>query len=81
MCSKTLKMLSKSERKQNTEERIGRKYAAKRTEIPPLILDGAGYCSDIRTPPSSVRKIPFLKIRGRQKGGEYGAKNEDCRKQ
>nr|DAT56954.1 MAG TPA: hypothetical protein [Bacteriophage sp.] len=47
----------------------------------PLFLDGGRYRSDIRTLPSSVRKIPFLKIRGRQKGGKYGAKNEDCRKQ
>nr|DAI16949.1 MAG TPA: hypothetical protein [Caudoviricetes sp.] len=32
-------------------------------------MNGGGYCSDSRTPPSSVRKIPFSKIRGRQKGG------------
>nr|DAK29621.1 MAG TPA: hypothetical protein [Caudoviricetes sp.]DAM90614.1 MAG TPA: hypothetical protein [Caudoviricetes sp.] len=32
-------------------------------------MNGGRYCSDIRTPPSSVQKIPFLKIRGRQKGG------------
>ena len=55
-------MLSKSEQKQNTKGQIGRKYAVKCTEIPPLILDGAGYCSDSRTLPSSVRKIPFLKF-------------------
>nr|DAS94916.1 MAG TPA: hypothetical protein [Caudoviricetes sp.] len=61
--------------------RNGRKSTAKRTEIPPIIYNGARYCSDIRTLPSSVRKIPFLKIRGRQKGGKYGAKNEGCRKQ
>jgi len=30
-------------------------------EIPPLFLDGGMYRSDIRTLPSSVRKIPFLK--------------------
>ena len=31
-------------------------------EIPPLFVDGGMYRSDIRTPPSSVRKIPFLKF-------------------
>lgn len=62
-------MLSKSERKQNTKGQIGREYTVKCTEIPPLILNGGGYCSDIRTPPSSVRKIPFLKTQDRQKGG------------
>ena len=33
----------------------------KKAEIPPLILNGGRYCSDIRTPPSFVQKIPFLK--------------------
>ena len=54
-------MLSKSEQKQNTKGQIGREYAVKCTEIPPLILDGGRYRSDSRTPPSSVRKNPFLK--------------------
>ena len=62
-------MSSKSERKQNTKGRIGREYAVKYTEIPPFVLNGGGYCSDIRTPPSSVRKIPFLKTQDKQKGG------------
>ena len=47
-------MSSKSERKQNTKGRIGQEYAVKYTEIPPFVLNGGGYCSDIRTPPSSV---------------------------
>ena len=62
-------MLSKSEQKQNRKGQIGREYAVKCTEIPPLFLDGGRYRLDIRTPPSSVRKIPFLKTQDRQKGG------------
>lgn len=51
----------KANKKQNLEGRIRRKCTINYTEIPPFVLNGGMYRSDIRTPPSSVQKIPFLK--------------------